>query len=100
MTTTIVIITKTFSFYEKKKTSSLFETLGIPVCTLFDLSSFEIRRPFFYLYASNLVCYPRIGMVFFRDSSLRSIYIELIKGGVRNFSEEILDEDLKTKARE
>ena len=39
-------------------------------------------------------------MVFFRDSSLRSIYIELIKGGVRNFSEEILDEDLKTKARE
>ena len=47
MTTTIVIITKKFSFYEKNKTSSLFETLGIPVCTLFNLSSFEIGRPFF-----------------------------------------------------
>ena len=98
--TTIVIITKKFPFVKKNKTSSLFETLGIPVCTLFDLSSFEIGRRFFSLYASNLVCYPIVGMVFFRDSSLRSIYIELIKGGVRNFSEEILDEDLKTKARE
>ena len=100
MTTTIVIITKKFSFYEKTRPLlclKLWEFLFAPSSIYHRLRLGDL---FFTRYASNLTCYPRVGMVFFRDSSLRSIYIELIKGGVRNFSEEILDEDLKTKARE
>ena len=50
----------------KNKTSSLFETLGIPVCTLFDLSSFEIRGPFFHSICVefNLLSQSRNGIFF------------------------------------